>query len=433
MRTWCVVVLVLGAAVCAGCRTGGATHGNDGVAYQGPTAPAPWHFTLARTGLPEAGNWKCDPVLADVNHDGWLDLAATVRLGTQPMIWLGSPSGAWTPAAAGLELPNKPCGGGVDVGDVNNDGLADVVVADHCRGIFVYLGQADGGWKLVRGALFPAELLADRSIDSEFTGAEDVALGDVNGDGNLDIVAGGSDVGGGISVYAGDGDGVGWTLLQTGLPTAGIVNRVALADIDGDGTLDYLAALHTGPRVWLNDGAGGAREASVGLPAPPRGGLYNGLAVGDVNEDGRLDFATANWVDGPVVYVQDEHGAWEKTPDAFPDMFGGSYGVALADLDGDGHLDLVVSGRLTREVGYVYGVFTLRGDGTGHWVWTPECGLPSSGLPFTYGVTVGDVNEDGVRDIVAASGGIVATSRTHAQPTVPAGMLVWLGRPAAQP
>ena len=65
-------------------------------------------------------------------------------------------------------------------------------------------------------------------------------------------------------------------------------------------------------------------------------GIYNGLDVGDINGDGCMDFVTANWVDGPEIYLQQSDGSWKKTPDAFPELMGGAIGVALGDLDLDG-------------------------------------------------------------------------------------------------
>jgi hypothetical protein len=149
------------------------------------------------------------------------------------------------------------------------------------------------------------------------------------------------------------------------------------------------------------------------------------LAVADVNEDERPDIIVGNWVDGPEVHLQQADGSWRKTADVFPQMLGGAYGVAAGDLDQDGHLDLVVSGRLKREVGFVYGLFALRGDGRGRWTYLANSGLPDGGLPFTWGIALGDVNGDGVLDVAVGSGGIVATNPEHARAEIPAGVLVW--------
>jgi len=144
----------------------------------------------------------------------------------------------------------------------------------------------------------------DDELKAVFIGAEDIALGDINGDGFLDIVASASDQGG-FEVYLGDGTGKNWKpWTDSGLPdllhpeagdedNAGWANQVKLVDINKDGCLDVVASYYKGPRVWLGNCKGHFKDASQGLPAPLIGGLYRGIDFGDVNEDGLLDFAAA--------------------------------------------------------------------------------------------------------------------------------------------
>jgi hypothetical protein len=381
--------------------------------------------------LPEAGNWKCDPVLIDLNRDGHLDLLAHVRLSPGPLAWFGDGRGNWTPAADGLPLRDTSCGGGLDVGDINQDGNLDLALADHCEGLFVYLGNGTGTWQLVAERMFPEPLVPPGESADQFRGSEDVTLGDVNGDGKLDLVAGASDMGGGVGLWLGDGTGTNWNYqLDSGLPVRGWATRVQLVDVNGDARLDVVASYWAGPRVWLGNGQGRFEEASAGLPSPSMQGIYNGLAVTDWNADGRADLACANWVDGPELYLQQGDGSWQRQPDVFPELLGGAYGLAAGDFDANGRPDLVLSGRLTTDVGYVYGVFVLLAGEAGRWQWVEQSGLPARGLPFTWGLATGDVNGDGRADVAAGSGGQVATSLEFNKPVLPAGMLVWCTRPA---
>ncbi|MBU0718087.1 MAG: VCBS repeat-containing protein [Planctomycetes bacterium] len=392
-------------------------------------SPAPRTFALCADGLPTSGMWKCDPVFADVNGDGYVDLAALPRLGRGPYVWLGDGHGAWTESSEGLDPGDFSCGGGLGLADLNGDGYLDLAVADHCRGLYTYLGDGAGHWNMVTRALYPQDLVPKEPKTTMFVGAEDIAVGDVNSDGFLDLVAGGSDDGG-INVYAGDGTGKNWTRLAgNGLPNTGWVPRVVLADVNDDGRLDLLASQHLGPRVWLNDGPDTWTPASAGLPTPTISGLYTGLAVGDVNEDGRLDLVIANWVDGPEVYLQQADGAWSKTADVFPEMKGGAIGLDVGDLDRDGHLDIVVSGRLNNDAGYVRGVFWLRGDGAAGWDYVRGSGLPDTGLSSTTGVALADVNGDGMLDIAAGSGLIVETVPGRTEPIIPQRLLLWCNIP----
>ena len=378
-------------------------------------------FSLCAEGLPTTGMWKCDPVLADINGDSYPDLVALPRLGTGPRVWLGNGQGDWQEASSGLTPGMKSCGGGIAVADLNGDGFLDLAVADHCQGIFTYMGDGTGQWQIGTRALYPTYL----GVKEEFVGVEDLDVGDLNNDGFLDIVACASDTGG-INVYWGDGTGENWIAQESSdLPTTSWANRVTLYDVNGDGSLDIVASLGQGPRVWLNDGHGKWIPSSTGLPTPMMQGLFQGVALGDLNGDGRVDIAVANWIDGPEVFFQEEDGSWRDAGTVFPDMYGGAYGIALGDIDLDGSLDMVVSGRIMMNVGYVYGLFLLKGDGRGGWEYVLGTGLPETGLSTAWGVTMGDVNGDGVPDLVYATGGIVGQDSARNEPVMPTRLQVW--------
>ncbi len=422
-----IMGLTLLGLLIAGCgdRRGGVTPSKNQPSAAVP--PSVVRFTLCNGGLPDTGNWKCDPLLVDMGGGSPLELVAFARLGDGPRIWRYAGDCRWEERSVGLEFEGqKSCGGGLALADVNGDGQADLVVADHCQGLFVFLRDGDGFRVGVR-SLFHEPVVRPGDDKTMYIGVEDVAVGDINGDGHVDLVACSSDSGG-IYVYAGDGSGTNWTWLQTNLPNTGWGNRIALADVNGDGLLDVVCTYNEGPRVWLGDGRGGFAASSVGLPSPPIYGLFHGLQVRDVNEDGRPDLVIANWVDGPEVYLQRQDGVWLKQPDVFPELLGGAFGVAVGDVDRDGHVDLAVTGRRLDpdKVGFVYGVFILKGDGTGTgWHWLRDTGLPDVGLPFNWGAELADFDGDGVLDLVVGSGGIVATSMEYDRPIFKAGLLVW--------
>ncbi|MEW6249842.1 MAG: VCBS repeat-containing protein [Planctomycetota bacterium] len=417
-----VSFFVVGVAI-TGCHSTGQSPARPATTDRAGFTGGDPAFVLRTEGLPTTGNWKCDPLLEDINRDGQVDLVAFARLGDGPHVWLRAPGGGWRDASAGLTFERGSCGGGLAAADVNMDGRTDLVVADHCHGISVFLQSAAGLWKAATRD-YPPRLEPRQPEQQPGIGVESVAVGDVNGDKLPDLITGSSDASG-LAVYYGDGSGGNWAPQKTDLPDTSFVNRVRLADLNGDGRLDLAATCAAGPRAWLGDGQGGWTPAATGLPTPTLQGLYNGLALGDVNEDGRPDLCVANWVDGPEVYLQQADCGWRKTADVFPAMGGGAYGVALGDVDKDGHLDLCVSGRLKyEEVGHVYGVFLLRGDGTGRWAVARETGLPTTGLAFTWGLALADVDGDGVLDLAAGSGGIVATG-VASQPVLPPRLLVW--------
>jgi len=384
--------------------------------------PAP-KFTLSASGLAETGMWKCTPVLADINRDGHLDVLAINRLDDGVHVWLGDGRGNWRDSSQGLANPNGSCGGGIAYGDINKDGFPDLAVADHCSGVYVYLQQPDGSWKPVVERLHPP---IDKNIVTEgnedtitfFIGAEDIAMGDINEDGCLDIVAPASDQGG-FGVYLGDCSGRNWKpVIDSGLPNmsnpepedednAGWANRVILADINKDGHLDVLASYYKGPRVWLGNSKGNFMAASVGLPDLQIGGLYRGLDFGDVNGDGLLDLVAANDINGPEGYLQQPDGTWRSLGDLMPSMQNGAVGIALGDFTGSGHLDIIVAGRQEKARGNNSGLYFLQGDGKGNFQELAKTDLPPRGVSVAWGVAVGDVNEDGRLDFIAATGGSV--------------------------
>lgn len=379
-------------------------------------------FTLSADGLPPGGMWKSTPALLDIHKDGKMAIAVHPRLGEGPRIFVSDAAGKWTDASGGLSFGSASCGGGLAFGDINKNGQIDLAVADHCKGIYVYKGDGKGGWETVVRAMQPEigtpkpGQKEDDDSQMTFKGAEDLALGDVNEDGFLDMVVAAADEGG-LTLYLGDG-AFGWKESRpTGLPTAqnpepgdevnaGWANQIRLADVNKDGHLDVIASYYKGPAVWLGDGKGSFKAASEGLPRPSMGGLYRGLAYGDINKDGLTDLAFANEVNGAEVYLQQGDGTWQPMPDAFPEMKGGAVALALADITGDGDLDLIVAGRKNKDIGNSYGLYVLEGDGKGGFR-EIATDLPQAGLSITWGVEVADLNGNGLLDIVLTTGGVV--------------------------
>jgi hypothetical protein len=411
-----------------------------------PGAGAPrLQFRLASEGLPAEDRWKSTPVVIDVNRDGRLDLASQVRLGDSPHVWFQNENGSWTPMASGLRLSedSTPCGGGIEVRDLDRDGQFDLAVADHCKGLWVFLGNGKGEWKVAAQALNPAATKRPELEGSEvnpFLGAEDLAVGDVTGDGKDDIIACAADRGG-FTLWVGDGTGRSWKEQgKTGLPSAdepgeghvdegGWCREVLLTDMNGDARLDVVASYHRGPRVFLGDGKGTFRSASEGLPAPLLNGILHQVFVADANADGRPDLAVANQVNGPELYLQQPDGSWKHQGDPLPPMRGGAYSVALGDFDGDGKVDLVTGGRMSNKNESRFGIYVLRGNGQGQF--TPfATNLPDEKLQVIWGLTVADVNGDGRADVVATIGGAIGQAATGIERKMEKGTIahvqVWL-------
>ena len=422
---WTVIALLLAAC--------GSEPPRGALEAAGSTRAAPFRFRLASDGLPMGSFWKSTPAIADVNRDGFLDIAVHPRLEKGARVFLGNGQGTWRDSSQGLAM-TRSCGGGLQLADVDKDGNLDLVVADHCEGVYVYLGDGKGNWRAVTEGMTPAFNTSPkmRERDPEgFKGAEAVAVGDLNGDGCPDLVISSSDQGG-LTVFLGDCTGRNWTEVNnSGLPDGnhpepfdvyfgGFAVDLQLIDMNGDGCLDLVASYYTGPRVWWGDCKGHFSDHSQGLVKSTMGGIYGKIAVGDLNNDGRLDLVIANNINGAEAYLQNADGTWKGPIDVMPELKGGAYAVALADLDGDGNLDVIIGGMQSQELNYEwlpFGLFVRWGDGKGGFSNRLPTNLPPVGLEVVWGIKPVDINGDGRPDLVVTTGG--ATGRVTLRPGLP--------------
>jgi hypothetical protein len=236
--------------------------------------------------------------------------------------------------------PNFLGGVRVAVGDVNGDGQADVVTAPGPGGgphVRVFDGAA-----LLNGQV--TELRGFFAYATSFAGGVNVAVGDVNGDGKGDIITG-ADSGGGPHVEAFSGaDGSVLRSFFAYVPafTGGVT--VGAGDVDGDGKADIItgAGPGGGPHVEAFSGATGARLLSFFAYDPSfHGGIF--VAGGDVNGDGTADIITAPGAGGwSQVRVFDGRNTQTLAMFfAYDSSFGGGVRVASRDVDNDGHADVI--------------------------------------------------------------------------------------------
>jgi hypothetical protein len=294
-------------------------------------------------------------------------------------------------------------------GDVNGDGLADLVTLAHGNG-YVYLGSASG----VLTAVPPAfgGTMDSGLFDGEGHVAIDVA--DVDGDGFADLVTAHSD--GNVYVYRGALAGTFHAAVASFAGTYVGFEPIAVADVDGDGFADLVS--HKSGEVLVHRGRadGGFSGSAV---ASFRGTYDSGAAdgaghiavdVADVNGDGRADLVTINGATG-YVYPGQASGAFGSAVSSFAGTYrlalvggDGFEPVAVADVDGDGRADLIsahTDGNAYVHFGTTGAAFSGRADSFHNTLPTTLFGAESG-----YEVIAAlDMTGDGRADLVAAHTG----------------------------
>ena len=274
------------------------------------------------------------------------------------------------------------------VQDVTGDGIGDLVVCTFERArLFVFRGESGGG--------FGAEIeLAASGLPFRSR------AGDVNGDGLPDLLVTGSGTPF-VNLYFGrQGDVIGSTNLDPGVVDP---DSVAVGDLNGDGRAEVVVA-----------GVGGSVLAVLGLPQRQTNlrqvvpvltpiDLQHrllGVVGGDFDDDGRFDVAVATDIGVKLLLNRTVLGTanidLEPVPPGPDDVIvagAGPFGMAVADLDGDGRGDLVVADAIAETVTVV----RSTGPGTYELVGTP---VSLSGLPA--GVAIADFTGDGVPDVAVA-------------------------------
>lgn len=205
-----------------------------------------------------------------------------------------------------------------------------------------------------------------------------VEVGDLDGDGNLDLIASSLDAGNVQLFY---GDGAGGFSSGASFSTSG--RGVAALDVDGDGDIDIVSG-DTGANalVFLNDGSGGFSQSAFAAAAQ-----VADAAAADLDGDGVLDLVTVNDSPGNVTVLLGSGAGAFGAPAAFGAV-GSARSLVLADFNGDGELDAVVAG-FTQSLALLTG----NGDGT----FDAPVGIAAANGTTT--VVAGDFNGDGDMDI----------------------------------
>ncbi|MCP4537843.1 MAG: tandem-95 repeat protein, partial [Chloroflexi bacterium] len=298
----------------------GVLHGGDGTFGSGNNF-----------GTGSDATWSV--VLGDMDGDGDLDVAVG-NAGQQNVVYLNDGDGTFpisTTFGTGSDNTSS-----VALGDVDGDGDLDAAVGNFTgQQNVVYLNDGDGSFG------------SGNNLGPGSDWTVSVALGDVEGDGELDAGGGNRYFVSQNMVYLNDGDGSFGSGNNFG-PENDWTRSVALGDVDGDGDLDAAVGNSGQNVVYLNDGDG--TFGSGNNFGTGNDSTYS-VALGDVDGDGDLDLAVGNESQQNVVYLNDGNGTF-GSGNNFGTGSDGTVSVALGDVDGDGDLDAAVGSYNGQNVVY---------------------------------------------------------------------------------
>jgi subtilase family serine protease/prenyltransferase beta subunit len=287
-------------------------------------------LTPDKTGLKSATDYS--GAFGDIDNDGYLDLFICNTWAGDNRLYRNNGNLTFTDITqqAGLKSINTYTVNAV-FGDLNNDGYLDLFVGAFGGEQYIYLNNGDRTFRKIPGF-------------SE--GYENVELGDIDGDGDLDVVV----CAGNAVIYKNDGTGH-FTRHQALLGSSSW--DVALGDMDNDGYLDIVTL---DGRVFYNDGHGNfSLSNSVLLP---RGGVYT-ISLADFDNDGDLDILYSEY--GYLIRNDGNLKFTDITP--LNQLSMPWYTVLLGDIDNDGDIDIVGGQYIYKNQmnNNNYIIFSLRG------------------------------------------------------------------------
>lgn len=265
--------------------------------------------------------------------------------------------------------------------DLDQDGHADLLVGGEPE-ITLFRGDGAGGLTLLARATGGKE-------------PNDFAVADLDGDGHVDIVIPNHDTHN-LTILLGEGAGRFVPADNSPLRVAVSPHphTVRLADLDEDGRVDLLVDHRDGAGVLVLRGLGGGQLETPGTLVPVGGDPYLGMALGDLDKDGRVDLVTPN--PDEVGVLLNRSGDGIAFVPAAPVQATDPFAVALGDFDGDGLLDLLTAAGEGSAV-----VQRFLGDGEGGFAEAAD-----SPYQLAHGgknIVVGDFNGDGVDDAAVSS------------------------------
>ncbi|MDF1799272.1 MAG: VCBS repeat-containing protein [Planctomycetota bacterium] len=283
--------------------------------------------------LPDVGQLVQDMAAGDLNNDGLVDMVVVGGFFVQDTYWLEKLPGVGF-AAPELLNDTQPTTALVEVLDLDQDGLLDVVIADNTM----------LGWmRNLGGSFAPAAL-----VDATLAGVRDAVAGDFDGDDVLDLVVTSGAVwfGGQVSLLRGTGGGLFQAPLDLGVSGMTSLDPdldLGAGDFDGDGLFDFVVTGSLEPaRVFLSLGAGSFGPSEAIAKA-------TGVTISDLDGDGDLDLALTDFHEDLILTSRNEAPFADCNGNGVSDLAELAAGTET-DFDGNGIPDSCVVPALYADV-----------------------------------------------------------------------------------
>ncbi len=278
--------------------------------------------------------------LGDIDNDGDLDMLFAQDFNRQPALFENNGAGFFSDVT-GAQLPSMTLASSrAQFGDIDNDGDLDIYIASgtddrfDCGQNRIYVNDGTGTFSDETALRHPTESLCENM---------DVTFGDVNGDLAIDVRVGNRD--GSSRLYVNDGAGV-FTTSNT-VPADSSTYSYDFGDVDGDGDLDMLGANSrsgsSGEALFINNGSGVFSDASSQISPNPNDDDNDSKFL-DYDNDGDLDLIIAR-LGGSAekIYNNDGDGNFTQVAGLITTIGDSSLDLMVADLTGDGRLDIVTA------------------------------------------------------------------------------------------